>query len=792
MNNFSEKSLKTLEFDKILDRLSSFTACQKTKELILNIKPEKNLKNALKLIDETEGALKLTYKFGNPSFYGLVDITASAKRAKSGGILSLKELRNTATVLFLTRSLKSYISEEKENVLSPMFFALEPQKSLEEEIFGSILSDEEVADNASSELFKIRRKIISANESIRSSLQKIIHSQSNQKYLQDSVITMRDGRFVVPVKAEHKNDIKGIVHDTSKAGSTVFIEPSAVVEANNEIKMLKIAEKEEIERILTALSAKVGSICEILISNYDIIVDLDLIFAKAAYADEIRGVKPFLNDDGIIDIKKARHPLLDPKTVVPVDIVLGMDFDSLIITGPNTGGKTVTLKTLGLLCLMASCGIFVPCMEESRICVFENIYADIGDEQSIEQSLSTFSSHMKNIVKILDTVSYKDLVLFDELGAGTDPVEGAALAVSIIENVRQKGARLAATTHYAELKTYALTTKGVENASCEFDVNTLRPTYKVLIGVMGKSNAFAISKRLGLSDEVVERAKEFVSSENIKIEDVLDRLEKNRQNIESEKSKTKALNAEIERLKQEIEKERQKLQKEKEQEIEKAKNKAKQILQKTKLESEQLLNDLKEIKKEQDRDKFNEKLREKTHGLKSKIKNMEDYIDPVIERVKENYKLPRALKLGDTVIVRDIDKTGNITALKDKSGSYTVRLGIMTLKVSEDNLKLVESRQEKNISGYIRKSTAKVNRTKAKPELDIRGKTAEEAYVEIDQFLDNACIGGLSQVTIIHGKGTGALRSAVMAYLKGHRHVKSQRPGRYGEGEMGVTVVEIK
>ncbi len=792
MNKFSEKSLKTLEYDKILERLSSFSACQETKARILKIRPEESLEKAQKLIDETDGALKLTYRFGNPSFYGLCDITASAKRAEAGGILSLRELRNISTILFLSRSIKNYISDEKENILLPMFFALEPNKNLEQEISSAILSDEEVSDNASPELFRIRRKIISSNENVRANLQKIIHSQTNQKYLQDSVITMRDGRFVVPVKAEHKNDIKGIVHDVSKAGSTVFIEPATVVEINNEIKMLKIAEKEEIERILADLSAKAGDICEILISNYNILVDLDLVFAKAYFADEIKGVKPLLNDDGIIDIKKARHPLLDPKTVVPVDVCLGIDFDSLIITGPNTGGKTVTLKTLGLLCLMAASGIFVPCQEESRLCVFENIYADIGDEQSIEQSLSTFSSHMKNIVKILDSVSFRDLVLFDELGAGTDPVEGAALAVSIIENVREKGALLAATTHYAELKTYALTSKGVENASCEFDVHTLRPTYKVLIGVMGKSNAFAISKRLGLSSQVVERAKDFVSSENIKLEDVLSKLEKNRRNVESEKSKTRALNSEIEKLKQELEKEREKIYKEKEIEIEKAKSQAKQILQKTKIEAEQLLNDLKEIKNENDRDKFNEKYREKTHGLKSRIKNMEDRVDPVIKRVKENYKLPRPLKLGDTVIVMDIDKKGNISALKDKNGNYTVQLGIMSVKVSEDNLKLVENVPEKSVTNYIRKSTAQVNRTKAKPELDLRGKTAEEAYIEIDQFLDDACIGGLTQVTIIHGKGTGALRTAVMAYLRGHRHVKSQRPGRYGEGELGVTVVEIK
>ncbi|HAY73935.1 MAG TPA: endonuclease MutS2, partial [Ruminococcaceae bacterium] len=659
----------------------------------------------------------------------------------------------------------------------------------------AIISEEEVADNASPTLADIRRKIRTQESKVRDQLGKYTHNSNFSKYLQDNIITMRNGRYVIPVRNEYRGEVPGLVHDTSSSGATVFIEPMPIVEANNQIKLLKNKEEDEIDRILAELSANVGSFANSIKSSYECAVELNLIFAKAQLAYAMRASVPQLNNEGIIELRRARHPLIDKNKVVPVDISLGTDFDTIVITGPNTGGKTVSIKTIGLMSLMAMCGLMLPVDDRSRISVFDHVLADIGDEQSIEQSLSTFSSHMTKIVSILEEADERSLVLIDELGAGTDPIEGAALAVSILEQLRNQGAKIAATTHYAELKSYALQTPGVINGSCEFDVQSLKPTYRLLIGIPGRSNAFAISKRLGISDEIIEHAQELVSNENVRFEDVVDRLEQSRAKMEKEREEARKIREEADRelekaqkLKADIETLRQK-------ELEDAKGQAVRITEQAKREAYQLLNDLEMLKKQQAKEKNAAEMARRARAvIKKDLNAIDSASDPIVALGNdEDYVLPRPLKIGDTVIIADIGNEATVVTLKDKKGLVTVQMGTMKTRVKEENLRLIEKKKsvEKKRTVATGRMESRMN-MKAQTSVDLRGMTVEEGILELDRYIDHALRMGINEFTVIHGKGTGVLRSAVRDYLKKSKYVKTSRLGTFGEGEDGVSIVTLK
>ena len=702
--------------------------------------------------------------------------------------MGLRELLDIAGTLRTIRGLTQWWgkSESVRTALTGRFEVLVPNKYLEEKIFTCILNEEEVADNASPALANIRRKIRAASQRVRDQLDKLIRSPSHQKHLQESIVTQRGGRYVVPVKAEFRGEVPGLVHDTSASGATVFVEPMSVVEANNEIRVLRSDEQEEISRILLELSGEAGSFADSIIESYNYAVQLDLIFAKAQVAYRMKAVVPQVGEDGRIVLHAARHPLIPKDKVVPTDITLGVSFDTLIITGPNTGGKTVALKTIGLLTLMAMCGLMIPAGEGSQISVFRHILADIGDEQSIEQSLSTFSSHMVNIIHIFQVADASSLILLDELGAGTDPVEGAALAQSIIQELRGRGARLACTTHYAELKAYAIQTPGVENGSCEFDVATLRPTYRLLIGVPGKSNAFAITQRLGMDPSIVDRARELVSRESNAFEQVVGRLEEDRRKMEDElrrlrESAAKAQQSaeQAERLKEEAESQFKK-------EVDRARQEAAQIVQKTRQRADALVNELEDLR----RQKNKQLSAEQKARLRSGLKELENSSDPVRERRDDNYVLPRPLVVGDEVLIYDIDKDATVLE-EPKDGMVLVQAGIIKTRVPLSNLRLMSKRQMKK-KNPTRTVTKNLSTPEVASSLDLRGQTVEEALMEVDSFLDRASRMHLSQVTIIHGKGTGALRAAVQQHLRRCAQVKSFRLGTYGEGESGVTIAELK
>ena len=716
------------------------------------------------------------------------NVTNPLRRAQAGGGLGLRELLDIGATLRTIRGLTQWWgkSESVRTALTGRFEVLSPNKYLEEKIFTCIVSEEEVADSASPALAAIRRKIRAASQRVRDQLDKLIRSPGHQKHLQESLVTQRGGRYVVPVKAEFRGEVPGLVHDTSASGATVFIEPMSVVELNNEIRVLRSDEQEEISRILLELSGEAGSFADSIIESYHYAVELDLIFAKAQVAYKMKAVVPQVGEDGKIVLHSARHPLIAKEKVVPTDITLGVGFDTLIITGPNTGGKTVALKTIGLLTLMAMCGLMIPAGEGSCVSVFRHILADIGDEQSIEQSLSTFSSHMVNIIQIFQVVDNSSLILLDELGAGTDPVEGAALAESIIEKLRSRGARLACTTHYAELKAYAIQTPGVENGCCEFDVATLRPTYRLLIGVPGKSNAFAISQRLGMDEAIVHRARELVSTESNAFEQVVGRLEEDRRKMEEE---LQSLRASAERAKQ-SEQEAQRLKEEAEaqfqKEVERARQEAAQIVQKTRRQADALLNELEDLR----RQKNKQLSAEQKARLRSGLKEMESASDPVHQRRDDNYTLPRPLQVGDDVLIYDIDKDATVLE-EPKDGFVLVQAGIIKTRVPLSNIRLLSKRQLKKTNPG-RTVTKSVSTPEASSSLDLRGQTVEEALMEVDSFLDRASRMHLSQVTIIHGKGTGALRAAVQQHLRRCAQVKSFRLGTYGEGESGVTIAELK
>jgi len=796
------KHHKALELDKILSRLASFTSCEDARYEAENLTPEVNLSLARVLLQQTDDAYMLMAKFGAPSFGGLKNINNALSRANAGSVLNMRELLDVAEVLRVIRSLSEWKNRNSgvTTSIDTYFYSLMPNKYLEDKITTAIISEDEMSDNASPALYDIRRKIRVASSKVRDSLDKLTRSVHFQKFLRDSIVTMRNGRYVVPVKAEHRGEVNGLVHDTSSSGATVFIEPAAVVEANNEIKVLQSREREEIERILYELSVEAGSFYQGIKSSYECAVELNLIFAKAKLAYDMKATMPILNDSGIINLKGARHPLIDPKKVVATDIRLGKDFDTLIITGPNTGGKTVSIKTVGLLSLMAMCGLMLPVKDQSEISVFDNILADIGDEQSIEQSLSTFSSHMVNIIDIMDKADEKSLVLIDELGAGTDPIEGAALAISILERLHEKGAKIAATTHYAELKAYALETYGIENGSCEFDVESLRPTYRLLIGTPGRSNAFAISLRLGMGQEVIERAKQLVSKDSAQFENVLENLEQSRQDFEKQREAAEALKAEAEKEKAEARRLKESIDELRRKELEKAQNQAVKIVEQAKRSAMALTAELEQLKKEsaKNADKA-EMLRRAKQMMKKGFADFDDITNPVVAAVieDENYVLPRELKVGDEVLVADMGKTATVTALRDRKGNVEVMAGIMKMRTPESNLRLIEKSKQNTGKSKPRNVPNKTEHvfspgTEAQTRCDLRGMNVEEGVIEVDRYIDRALRLGLGEITVIHGKGTGVLRKGIHEYLRKNRYVKSFRLGVYGEGETGVTVVTLK
>ncbi len=788
-----QKTLTTLEYDKILSMLSAFAKNDATRNKILALSPSAQFRAVEQMLAETDAAFTLILKYTCPELLLISDIKEQIKRLQIGGALNMPELLNIGKILKNARTLKSLTSEQT-GVLCGYIEELTPDKALEDTIFSSILSEEEMADGASATLSAIRRKARNASARIKSSLDSMIHSGHYQKFLQDPIVTMRNNRYVVPVKAEHRSDVKGIVHDMSASGGTVFIEPESVVNANNELHELEVKEKAEMERILMEISAQAAELSEVLTLNFDTLIHLDFVFAKAKLALSMKAICPELNREGKVYIKDGRHPLIDAKKIVPTTVYLGDEFDSLIVTGPNTGGKTVVLKTIGLFSLMTQSGLFIPAADSSVMPVFEDVFADIGDEQSIEQSLSTFSSHMKNTVHIINHVRKNCLVLFDELGAGTDPIEGAALATAILEHIRARGAKTVATTHYSELKLYALSTPGVENASCEFDVETLSPTYRLLIGVPGKSNAFAISGKLGLDQAIIDRSKEMLSQESIQFEDILQSIEKNRLTAERDSEETGRMRREIEDLKRQLEQQKDSIEKQKDKIFDRAREKADKIIQKAQDEVEALLAEFKKAQKaKDDRDALRvmNELKQEL-GLKQK-KNR-----PPKKRTEKPKKIGiiniNSLKLGATVMLDDLGDKGSVLSINKKDNTVQVQVGIMKINSKIENLTLLdddEGKPPKNAYTPPRSGSG-LRSSSVKTEVDLRGMLLEEAMLEADKFLDEASMAGLNTVSIIHGKGTGTLRQGITQMLRKHPQVKSFRLGRYGEGENGVTIVELK
>ena len=791
--NITQKTINTLEFDKIRAMLAALAPTAGAAELARELLPSDRVATVRANLKKTTDARRLADEKGQPSFGGVSDITSALERSDKGAMLTTRELMDVGAVLRASRSLLEYIRSNRtfDSVLDETFERLIPNKYLEEKISRSIISEDMIADEASAELSDIRRKIRAANIRIKDNLKSFV-SGSYSKYLQENIVTMRNGRYVVPVKAECRGDVKGLIHDTSSSGATVFVEPMSVVEANNELRMLEAKEAHEIERVLYEMSAEVSGISSALKLNYENITELAFIFACAELSRKMKASEPIIAEDRRIVLKKARHPLIDPAAVVPIDVTLGAGKDTLIITGPNTGGKTVTLKTLGLFTLMAQAGLHIPAEDGSYICIQQRVLVDLGDEQSIEQSLSTFSSHMVNIISIINEKNDRSLVLFDELGAGTDPVEGAALAVAVIENVRAAGALCAATTHYAELKAYALDTEGVVNASCEFDVETLRPTYKLIVGAPGRSNAFAISKKLGMPDAIIERAGEYVSSENKRFEAVIGELEAQRCEMEREKEAARALREELEKTKAAADAEIAKKLENAEKTLERAREKSQSMVQSAKLSSDFIMEQMERVKRERDSERLGEELERARRELREHLRANERKFDPVVERKRdEAYVLPRALRRGDEVLIVSLGRKATILAEPDRSGKVEVQAGVIKTKVAISDLELIEdekkSTTDKKRGGY--KMT--VNRD-FRDEIDLRGKTGDEAWSAVDKYFDEAMMAGFSTVRLIHGKGTGALKAALWEYLRRDSRVSKYRIGKFGEGDGGVTVVELK
>ena len=799
MSELFEKSIRTLELPAVLEMLSAKAVSEAAREKSRHIMPATERQEVLRLLDETDAAKERLGLYGSPSFSGVKDVSEPLARADRGGMLNTRELLNIAGLLTAARRVYEYDEERKgeATAIDRFFSALHTNKYLEDRIHGAILDEETIADTASAELTDIRRKMRIAASKGRQILQKIISSPSYAKVLQEALITQRDGRFVVPVKAECKGSLPGLVHDISSSGATLFVEPMGVVQANNELKELEAREEKEIERILRELSAQCADAMEYILLDYDMLVHLDMIFARAQLSYTMNASRPEVVRRGAISLKRARHPLLDQAKAVPVTVELGGDYDTLVITGPNTGGKTVTLKTLGLLCLMAQCGLHIPADSGSTVRVFNRILADVGDEQSIEQSLSTFSAHMSNTVEILRQADDDSLILFDELGAGTDPVEGAALAIAIIQHARSKGALIAATTHYAELKTFAMTTAGVENASCEFDVQTLRPTYRLLVGIPGKSNAFAISRRLGLDESVIADAKAQMDSESLRFEDVLAQLEEKRQRLEKAQTEANRLWQQREEDARKARIFREQMEKAKENARAKGEAEAKRIVREAQQKTEEIFAQLEELRKQQTRAANFQQVNDAKAAIRHDLKEAE----AVLHSRDQEPEAPapsRPIAVGDLVELAGV-KTAATVLNVNGDGSMLLQAGKMKMTVKAGQVRLLESAEEiekrkKQVAAAQRKNVSPQIQlaARAASELDIRGMETLEAESVVENYIDAAVMAKLGTVTIIHGKGTGALRKAVHEMLKRNRAVKSFRLGRYGEGEAGVTVVELK
>lgn len=796
-----KKHCKALELDKVLEMLAETASCEESREKALLLTPQTDLVKVQEEMNKTASAHSLLQRYGAPAVYQLHNCAAPLNRARAGAAISPKDLLGIAQILRNAKSLADWRKrcDEDTTPIDEAFEELQPNKALEERISSTFVSEEEVADYASPALADIRRKIRGHEQKIRTQLDHMIHSAAYQKYLQDQIITIRDGRFVIPVRAEYRGEVKGLVHATSSSGSTLFIEPLSIVEANNEIRVLEAKEETEIQRIILELSNLVGENSAGIMDSYGAIIALDLVFSKARLADTMRAVAPELNGEGKIELKKVRHPLISKEKIVPIDIRLGQEFDTLVITGPNTGGKTVALKTLGLFTLMAMCGLMIPANYGSQLSVFNKVLADIGDEQSIEQSLSTFSAHMTNIIRIFEETDDRTLVLLDELGAGTDPVEGAALAISIIEQLRMRQAKIGATTHYAEMKVFALQTDGVENACCEFDVQTLQPTYKLLIGIPGRSNAFAITERLGMDREIVERAKELISSENSRFEDVVTDLERSRQELEMERKLAHQATLQAEAQRKKVQEERRRFEDSKDQEVEKARQQAQKLIEQVQEESRQLLAQLDEVLKARDQEDFTQLAMNTKVAYRTSMKKLQQLADPVTGRAssRSEYQPSRAIRRGDAVLLTQVgNKEGTVLSDPDGAGMVLVQTGIIKTRVPLAELRLAEGKNHRVAvnSRSVRNVRSDVNKAQrdASMELDVRGQTVDEALIEVDRFLDNAVLLGLKTLTVIHGKGTGALRAGIQTHLRKHPNVRTFRLGVYGEGESGVTVIELK
>ena len=792
MSELYEKSLQKLELPQVLQLLSACAGSVGGKEACLRLVPVTDLEEVELLLQQTTAASDLCARKGNPVFGDVTDVSASLERAERGGSLQPKELLRIAGILRCARTTQGYVSEDDiQTVLDPLFRALTPNKYLEDKIFGAILSEEEIADTASTALADIRRHMRIQSGKIRDSLQKVISSPAYSKFLREPIITIRQGRYVVPVKSECKNDVPGLVHDVSATGSTYFVEPMSAVNANNALRELELKEKKEIERILAELSAEAAGYREAINLDYQMLVQLDVIFAKAKLGYQMRAGAPIMNDQGRVELRKARHPLIDPKSVVPITVRLGTDFDTMIITGPNTGGKTVTLKTIGLLTLMAECGLHIPAGDGSVLSTFDAILADIGDEQSIAQSLSTFSSHMRTIVDVVAQCDDRTLVLFDELGAGTDPAEGAALATAIIEFCRKMGSHVVATTHYAELKLYAMRTKGVINASCEFDVETLRPTYKLLIGIPGKSNAFAISRKLGLAEEILKEADDLVDKSDKDFEDVLAQLEQQRQQMESARQEAERLRQETAKIKQQSEEYHEQLRREKEKAMESARREAQHIIEEARAAANIASEELKAMKKQLQENADTSGLNQRQADLRRNLNEVEEKLHAAQPR-RERPKPSRGILVGDTVELLKLGTKANVIAI-NKDGTLQLQAGILKMTAAQDEVYLLENENPYKEKGVRPKHSGREMKLSAMPtEVDLRGMDAIEAVCVLERYLDEAMRANLTQVRIIHGKGTGTLRAAVQQALKKNKFVKQFRLGQYGEGEDGVTIAEFR
>ena len=793
----NEKVLHTLEYNKILDQLTEYAFSADAKSRCQKLRPITDRAQIEQLQQQTSDALSRLFKYGSLSFSGVTDIRDSLKRLEIGGALSAIELLRVCSLLESAKRAKAFARSQDDNdqpddSLTSLFAGIEPLTPLCDEIRRCILSEDEIADDASSTLHSIRRSMRGMNDTIRAQMNSMINNTTTRSYLQDTVITMRDGRYCLPVKAEAKSLVPGMIHDQSSTGSTLFIEPMAVVNLNNEYKELQLREQEEIEVILAGLSNLTASYATQLLADYELLTELDFIFARAAFAQTYNGVAPLFNDDGRIHIRKGRHPLLDPKKVVPIDVRLGEDFRLLIVTGPNTGGKTVSLKTVGLLTLMGQSGLHIPASERSELGIFDEVFADIGDEQSIEQSLSTFSSHMVNIIRILEQVNDRSLVLFDELCAGTDPTEGAALAISILSKLHLYGARIMATTHYSELKVYALSTPGVENACCEFDVATLSPTYRLLIGLPGKSNAFAISEKLGLPSDLIADAKGRISKSEGDFEDLIADLEKSRSTIEREQLEINQYKAEIESLKEKLEQKQERLDSSRDKILREANEQAYNILKEAKDVADETIRNFNKYGKAgapvSEMEKERTKLRGKMDKAAQKMSEQKKASVP-------NHNVPKKLRIGDSVKVISMNLKGTVHSLPNAKGDLYVQMGILRSLVNINDLILLEEDAAPGTKKFQKTSAGKIKMSKSasvSTEINLIGKTTDEAIPLLDKYLDDAYLAHLPSVRIVHGKGTGALRNAVQAHLKRLKYVKSFHLGEFGEGDAGVTIAEFK